>query len=109
MDEAIKTQILEKLNELVARISPDANTRSMYGGIIIELVSDDPKSRIGGFFVYADYVSFEFAKGVLFEDEGAHLEGAGKLRRHLKFRALEDVEAKDCAGFLQQAVNSANA
>lgn len=105
MDDAIKAQIIAKLDELVIDLAPDATLRSMYGGTVIELAKkDDPRSRIGGFYVYPSYVSFEFAKGVSFDDPDHILEGAGKHRRHVKIRAFEDVQAKRCKAFLQQAL-----
>lgn len=76
----------------------------MYGGTVIELINEYPKSRIGGVYAYPNYVSFEFAKGVSFDDPDHILEGTGKFRRHIKLRNFEDVQAKGCAGFLRQAL-----
>ncbi len=104
MDDAIKEDIVERLTELVIDAAPDAVLRSMYGGTMIELEDGNPKSRVGGFFVYASHVSFEFSKGVTFEDPAGVLEGSGKFRRHVKLHRPEDVDDKGCAGFLQQAL-----
>lgn len=104
MDEAAKATIIDNLEEMIIELAPDANLRPMYGGTVIELETDNPKSRIGGFYVYADYVSFEFAKGVQLEDPNDVLEGAGKFRRHVKLRGADDVKTKTCKRFLDQAV-----
>jgi hypothetical protein len=104
MDEAAKAKIIDSLEEMIIELAPDANLRPMYGGTVVELEIDNPKSRIGGFYVYADYVSFEFAKGVQFEDPDGVLEGTGKFRRHVKLRSSEDIETKTCKRFLDQAV-----
>lgn len=104
MDEITKTQIVEELTELSIDLAPDAILRSMYGGIVIELIADVAKSRVGGFYVYAGHVSFEFANGTSFRDPHGLLEGSGKFRRHVKLHDLEDVRAKDCRGFLLQAL-----
>ncbi len=104
MDDHTKAQIVEMLRELVIDMAPDADFRPMYGGTIIELVKDDPKSRIGGFYAYADYVSFEFAKGHSFLDPRSVLEGSGKFRRHVKLYDHNDIETKGCGSFLQQAL-----
>ncbi|MDV4169671.1 DUF1801 domain-containing protein [Rhodovulum sp. FJ3] len=104
MDDATKAKITDSLEEMIIELAPDANLRPMYGGTVVELETDNPKSRIGGFYVYADYVSFEFANGVQFEDLDGVLEGTGKLRRHVKLRSTADVKTKTCKGFLDQAI-----
>lgn len=105
MDDAIKAQIVEQLNEMIADLAPDASLRSMYGGTVIELEKDNPKSRVGGIYAYAGHVSLELAKGVSFDDPTRVLEGSGKLRRHVKLRNLQDIKTKCCEHFLQQALS----
>lgn len=107
MDETIKAQIIELLKETATKLAPDTNLREMYGGLVIELEKDNPKSRIGGIYAYSEYVSLELAKGVSFEDPNGVLEGSGKLRRHVKLRSLGDLEAKGCQAFLEKAVSLA--
>ena len=104
MDDATKAKIIESLKEMTIELARDANLRPMYGGTVVELETDNPKSRIGGFYVYTDYVSFEFANGVQFEDPDGVLEGSGKFRRHVKLRCFDDVEAKTCKCFLEHAL-----
>ncbi len=104
MDEAIKTHIVDQITEMMIRLAPDANLRAMYGGTVFELINDDPKSRIGGVYVYKDYVSLEFAKGASFDDQGGVLEGSGKLRRHVKLRSLAQIGTAGCEDFLNQAI-----
>ncbi|EBA12600.1 DUF1801 domain-containing protein [Roseobacter sp. CCS2] len=72
--------------------------------LFFELEPDNPNSRVGGVFIYTGHVSLEFAKGVLFDDPQAVLEGKGKFRRHIKLRALHDITAKTCNSFLRQAI-----
>jgi hypothetical protein len=104
MDDATKAEIIDSLEKMIVELAPDANLRPMYGGTVIELETNNPKSRIGGFYIYANYVSFEFAKGAQFEDREGALEGTGKLRRHVKLRKAEDIKTKACERFLDQAV-----
>lgn len=106
MDDATKTKIVEQLNEMIINLTPDATLRSMYGGTVIELKKDVPKSRVGGIYAYADYVTLEFAKGVTFDDPNSVLEGSGRLRRHVKLRDMEDIRTKCCDSFLQQAISN---
>ena len=97
--DAIRTELLE----LVAQVLPQASLREMYGGMVIELESGNPKSRIGGLFAYEAHGSLEFTHGSELPDPGGVLEGTGKNRRHIKLNMLSDVGAKDCAGFLRAA------
>ena len=50
----------------------------MYVGIVLELETDTPKSRIGNVYDYESYVSLEFAQGTLLEGDFAVLEGRGR-------------------------------
>lgn len=104
MDDATKAEIIGSLEEAIIKLAPDASLRAMYGGSVIELEIENPKSRIGGFYAYAEYVSLEFANGVQFEDPDGVLEGTGKFRRHVKLSCIDDIEAKACKRFLEQAL-----
>jgi hypothetical protein len=105
MAEAIKTQIVDLIKELLLDLASDIGLRPMYGGTVIELKAGDSKSRVGGIYVYADHVSLEFTKGGSLDDPKSVLEGTGKLRRHLKLRTLQDIHTKDCRSFLKQAIS----
>ena len=76
----------------------------MYGGTVIEMRTADPKTRVAGVFAYTKYVSVEFTNGVMLDDPHKVLEGAGKVRRHIKLHSLNDIVAKDCLTFLKQAL-----
>jgi hypothetical protein len=104
MDDATQIEIVDQLNEIIIDLAPDATLRSMYGGTVIELKKGDPKSRVGGIYVYANYVSLELSQGVFFDDSKQLLEGNGKLRRHVKIHELKDVKEKSCDDFLRQAI-----
>ncbi|MCF6232276.1 MAG: DUF1801 domain-containing protein [Rhodobacteraceae bacterium] len=105
MDDATKTQIVEILTGMIIDLAPDATLRSMYGGMVVELTKDDPKSRVAGIYTYTGYVSLELSNGVSFDDPNGVLEGSGKLRRHVKLRDLEDIKTKGCRDFLRQALS----
>ena len=104
MDDATQANITVALTELVLDTAPDANLRPMYGGLVIELETNNPRSRIGGFYVHTAHVSLEFAKGAAFDDPDGLLEGSGRARRHLKLRRVEDITIKNSEGFLTQAI-----
>ncbi|MDA9209262.1 hypothetical protein N9O77_00625 [bacterium] len=50
----------------------------MYVGIVLELETDTPKSRVGSVHAYESYVSLEFAQGTLLKGHLAVLEGRGR-------------------------------
>lgn len=104
MDDAQKSDIADTLIKIFLEMVPDANPRSMYGGTVFELEKDNAKSRIGGVYVYAEYVSMELAKGIMLSDPEGFLEGTGKCRRHIKLHCPEDIDGKSCREFLNQAV-----
>ena len=60
MDEQLKSMVRDALIEHLLERAHDVNLRSMYGGTVFELEQDNPKSRIGGVFSYANHVSLEF-------------------------------------------------
>jgi len=104
MDVSIKSEIIEQIKSIIALLAPYSDMREMYGGTVIETIGGNPKTRIGGFYVYNDYVSVEFKNGYLFEDPNKLLEGAGKKRRHLKLRLTEDIKTKKLNDFIGQAL-----
>lgn len=104
MDDATKTQVTDGIEAILMDLSPDFNLHPMYGGMMIEITKGDPKTRIGGFFVYKAHVSLEFTNGATLNDPKQLLEGSGKYRRHLKLRNVDDITTKDCRGFLKEAI-----
>lgn len=96
VDDA-KYQIVEALRKIVFEHYPKTMERIMYGGILFSLTDD-----YGGVFVYKNHVSFEFSLGYQFKDPEKLLEGGGKYRRHLKFRSMEDIEAKKVDFYINQ-------
>ena len=92
-----KFSILQKLRGMVIQQFPEVGERIMYGGIMFSLEED-----FGGVFVYKKHISFEFGNGATMKDPKGLLEGSGKLRRHLKFSSLSDINDKDVVFFLKQ-------
>lgn len=104
MDDQVKTVIRDVLTEQLLKRVPDANLRAMYGGTVFELERNTPASRIGGVFASTNHVSLEFSKGASLDDPHGVLEGTGKLRRHIKLRALSDINEKRCYHYLDLAI-----
>ncbi|HHG89276.1 MAG TPA: DUF1801 domain-containing protein [Devosia sp.] len=93
-----KAAIVSQVRELVKSIFPGVGERVMYGGIFFSLNSD-----FGGVFVYKTHVSVEFTNGAHMRDPEHHLEGSGKLRRHIKLRSIGEIESKQLAFYVRQA------
>ena len=95
MNEVEKATIIGLLAEMIFEMAPDATLRAMYGGTVIELEKDVPKSRVGGMYAYADYVSLELAKGANFDDPRGVLEGKGKIDFKTSGELLGDIAVND--------------
>ena len=87
-----------RVREIVLAIAPDSSESVMYGGIVFAA-----PVQFCGVFAYAEHVSLEFSRGVEFDDQFGVLEGSGKLRRHIKLRAVGDAEAKHVRDYVTQA------
>ena len=95
-----KYQSLLKLRKIIFEVYPEAHEKMMYGGIVFFL----DKVMFGGLFVYQNHISLEFSNGFLMKDPKGQLRGKGKYRRHLKFVNKEDVNDKEIARFVKQAL-----
>lgn len=103
MDESVKAEIARELSEIILDVMPDAAMLYKYGGVIVERIAGKPKKHCCGYFIYAQHVSLEFTNGVQLPDPDNILEGKGKLRRHIKLVGIQDLKAKCCKHFLEQA------
>ncbi len=104
MDDAQAKDIQNVVKALVIGIAPNLQFLTKYGGQVFVPDASDPKTFVGGVFAYKGHVSVEFSDGATFDDPVARLEGKGKARRHLKLHAVRDIEDKDLAGYIRQAL-----
>lgn len=95
-----KYQSLLRLRKIIFDVYPEANEKMKYGGIVFFL----DKVMFGGLFVYQNHISLEFSNGFLMKDPKGLLQGKGKYRRHLKFVNKEDLNDKEVARFVKQAL-----
>ena len=96
--------IAAEVKVLATKVAPSVTFTPKYGGEVMVLDPDQPNDFVGGVFVYKDHVSVEFSNGVTLSDPHGHLEGKGKARRHVKLRALAEIDGKDLSGFLRQTL-----
>ena len=95
-------QVASQVRELVRKSFKPFAEEVKYGGILF--ASD---VHFSGVFVYKDHVSVEFGNGAKIQDPFGHLEGTGKLRRHVKLRIAEEIKTKCVAEYLQLALAAA--
>lgn len=90
--------LVQAVRETVRVAVPDVAEKVMYGGIMFLA-----PMAFCGVFAYAAHVSVEFGRGRELDDPHRVLEGNGKQRRHIKLRALADLEARHLRDYIEQA------
>jgi len=93
--------LVQALRQLVLDLDPGVSEEVKYGGLLFSA-----GKPFCGVFAYAKHVSLEFGDGAALPDEHGVLEGAGKLRRHIKLCALDDVEQKHVLHYLTLALRA---
>lgn len=96
--------IVQAVRALVLQPPFEAPTEEVkYGGILFAAQG----VSFCGVFAYQALVSVEFGQGARMHDPFGHLEGAGKGRRHLKLRSIDDLAHKQLAQYLPLALVAA--
>lgn len=96
--------VVEAVRALVKKRFKPFAEEVKYGGILFA-----SGVQFCGAFAYKEHVSVEFSHGARINDTWGHLEGAGKGRRHLKLRSLDDIQDKKLAEYLSLALEAAKA
>ena len=91
-------EVVQRIREMVRAVAPDASERVVYGGIMFAA-----PVPFCGVFAYTAHVSLEFGKGYELADPWGVLEGSGKLRRHIKIGAADDLDAKHVRDYIAEA------
>lgn len=94
-------ELVQAVHSLVRKSFKPFAEEVKYGGI---LFSSDV--QFCGVFAYRAHVSVEFGDGARIDDPFGHLEGSGKGRRHVKLRAVDDIEGKQLAAYLALALEA---
>jgi hypothetical protein len=96
-------ETVQAVRALVKKLVKPLSEEVKYGGILFS-----SGAQFGGVFAYKEHVSVEFSNGAAIEDTLGHLEGSGKLRRHVKLVSLADLKAKQLAQYISLASKAAN-
>lgn len=98
MVNAERHALVQALRQSALAAGPGVTEEVKYGGLLFSAVQP-----FCGVFAYTAHVSLEFGQGAAMSDPAGVLEGAGKGRRHIKFRTLQDLERCDLDAYMQQA------
>ncbi len=96
-------EIVQTVRALTARNFKATTEEVKYGGILFT-----SGIQFCGVFAYKEHVSVEFGSGAKIVDPFDHLEGSGKVRRHLKLRSLADITDKKLSAYLLLALQAAS-
>ncbi len=95
-------ELVQALRKLVLGLDASVSEEVKYGGILFAA-----GKSFCGIFSYAKHVSLEFSEGASLPDEHKAFEGEGKLRRHIKLTATQDIAAKHVPAYLASAFQAA--
>lgn len=93
MTDEEKQSLVNLLDSLVTSTVPKAVSISKYGGTLYTLKPEEKEGQFCGVFPMKAHVQLSFSQGASLDDPDAVLLGAGKSRRHLNFKSLDQVDA----------------
>lgn len=94
----VQFDLVQAVRTMVESQFPDVEEVVKYGGM-----SFSSGVQFCGVFAYKEHVSVEFGAGAKIQDSIGLLEGSGKGRRHIKLRAVADIDAKQLSAYLKLA------
>lgn len=95
-------KLVQALRKEVLGLGSTISEEVKYGGILFAA-----NKAFCGIFSYTKHVSLEFSDGATLPDKHKVLEGDGKLRRHIKLMAQEDIAAKHVREYLKLGLKAA--
>jgi hypothetical protein len=93
--------LVQALRKHILDLGPSVSEEVKYGGLLFSA-----GTPFCGVFAYAKHVSLEFGAGASLPDPHQVLEGAGKLRRHIKLTTLRDISDKRVQAYLALALQA---
>jgi len=92
-----------ELENIVQKCVPNAQRRAKYGGTLFTLKPAEKEGQFCGVFAYTSHVQLSFSNGVLLDDPDRMLAGAGKSRRHVNLKCIDDVDQNSLARLIDQS------
>ena len=96
--------LVQALREMILELDSSVVEEVKYGGLLFSA-----GKPFCGIFSYARHVSLEFGAGAALPDAFGVLEGEGKLRRHIKLAAAQDITEKHVGEYLLLAFRTSSA
>lgn len=105
MNDSVLTMVAlaEEIEAFILDTIPTAETVQKYGGTLFTLKPEEKEGQFCGVFVHKKHVQISFSKGAELLDSKGLLLGSGKVRRHINFSALEQLDLTELRKILQQA------
>jgi hypothetical protein len=100
--DAERYALIGRIRKLIFSVAPTAKEEIRYNGLFYSM-----RTPFCGVFSYTGHVSLEFSRGAELADRHHALEGAGKLRRHIKVEKVGDLFKKNVREYLELAVAAA--
>lgn len=96
--------IIERLDQMIRHVSPEAQTLPKYGGVLYTLRPDEKEGQFCGVFPYKDHIQLAFSQGAALKDPRQVLGGTGKFRRHINVSNLQEIDVDIVTELLENAV-----
>lgn len=96
--------IVARLDQIIRHSAPQAQRVAKYGGTLYTLRPEEKEGQFCGVFPYKDHVQLAFSHGTALADPRQILTGTGKLRRHVNFSALDQINSENLTELLENAV-----
>lgn len=109
MNEQDKALLINELSQIILSAVPDADTLEKYGGVLFTLNPEQKEGQFCGLFSYEKHVQVVFSQGAVLDDPENRLEGRGKIRRHLNYVSVYDVDKPYLVKMLQAAAEQSRA
>lgn len=97
--EGWKAEVVSRVRQIVLEAAPEATESIKWAQPVYE--TNGPICYVKAF---KNAVNFGFWRGVDLKDPKVLLGGSGTKMRHVKLTSLEDIDEKELAGFVRQAV-----
>lgn len=92
-------QIAEALRNLILSIGPDLKESVKWGNPMYQ-----GNDRVLYLSATETYVSLGFFDGASLDDPNGRIDGTGKRMRHVKVRALEDIDTDQFESWIREAL-----
>ena len=91
--------VAEAIRKLVLQAEPDLSEAIKWGNLTYE-----KQARVCYLAATKGYVSLGFFNGAALTDTQGRIEGTGKKMRHVKVRALSNIDQQQLAAWVREAV-----